>query len=77
MRCMTFNFELEHDFKVLRGQGEARPEPACLRGAILGETNVAVGVYDGIGAKVPEFVLEVGVDIRGVNGVAAEGDDCV
>ena len=60
VRRVSVDLELEHDLKVVCGERKTRPQPAGLGGAILGETDVLVGVDDGVGAEVPKLVLEVG-----------------
>lgn len=74
---MSVDLEFEYDLKVFRRQRKARPKPTHLMRSILSETDVTIGIDDSVCAKIPEFVLEVGVNIGSVDGVRAEGNDCV
>lgn len=71
VRSVTFDFEFECDLEIVCGERETGPEPAHLGATILGETNVSVGIYDGVSAKVPELVLKIGIDIGCIDAVGA------
>lgn len=50
------DLELNVDLIAATRQRQPAPEPAHLRLTILGESDVLVGVDDGIGSKVPPTV---------------------
>lgn len=77
VRGVTGDIEFKDDLEIVGSQGETRPEPTSLGSSILGETDVLVGVDDGVGTEIPELVLQVRVDVGGVDAVRAKRNDGV
>lgn len=66
-----FPVDLELDLDLVVGNLERKtsPQPAILRGFVLGQANMAICIDDGVASKVPELILQVGLNVWSVQRV--------